>query len=177
MSDVLAQLKAHLDKDPQIAENVFVAPGAVVIGDVVLKKNSSVWFNAVLRGDLARIEVGEHTSVQDNVVMHIANDGPCIVGNHVTIGHSAVIHACTVGDECLIGMGAVILDGAVIGKQSIVGAGALVTQGSVFPEGSMILGSPAKLTRPLTAEERTWIKSLADKYTEVSAYYRSKAVK
>ena len=100
MSDVLAQLKAHLDKDPQIAENVFVAPGAVVIGDVVLKKNSSVWFNAVLRGDLARIEVGEHTSVQDNVVMHIANDGPCIVGNHVTIGHSAVIHACTVGDEC-----------------------------------------------------------------------------
>src|SRR5690349_10217956 len=129
------QLETFLQKKPSLGRNVFIARGAVVLGDVTLGDHSSVWFNAFLRGDINRIVVGHHTNIQDNAVLHLADDFPCIVGNYVTIGHSAIVHACTVEDECLIGMGATILDGAVIGAQSIVGANALVTQGVQIPPG------------------------------------------
>src|SRR6185369_9057837 len=117
------------------------------------------WYNAVLRGDINRIVVGEYSNIQDNTVVHLADDYPCIIGRYVTVGHSAIVHACTVEDECLIGMGATVLDGAIIGSQSIVGANALVTQGTVVPPGSMVLGSPGKVVRTLAQPDREMIRT------------------
>jgi carbonic anhydrase/acetyltransferase-like protein (isoleucine patch superfamily) len=130
-----------------------------------------VWFNAVLRGDINRIVVGHHTNIQDSAVLHLADDYACVVGNYVTVGHGAIVHACTVGDEVLVGMRATILDGAVIGEQSLVGAGAVVTPGTVIPPGSMVLGAPARVTRALRPEERLSLKHWAQKYVENSAFY------
>src|SRR5882724_13482806 len=127
MHPVENQLDKFLRQQPRLGQGVYIARGAVVVGDVTLGDFSSVWFNAVLRGDINRIVVGHHTNIQDNAVLHLADELPCVLGNWVTVGHSAIVHACTVGDECLVGMGSVILDGAVIGKQSIIGAKALVT--------------------------------------------------
>ena len=155
---------------PCLADSVFVAPGATVIGAVSLGYESSVWYGAVLRGDINHIVVGHHTNIQDNAVLHLADDFACIVGNHVTVGHSAIVHACKIGDEVLIGMGAVILDGAVIGKQSLIGAKALVTQGMKIPAGSLVLGAPAKVVRKLTGEERAGLKHWAHKYVVNGAY-------
>ena len=171
MSKLATQMERFLRKEPAIGKGVFIAPGAVVLGDVILGEHSSVWFNAVLRGDINRILVGHHTNVQDNAVLHLADDYGCVVGNYVTIGHSAIVHACTVGDEVLVGMGSTILDGAVIGERSLIGANALVTQGTRIPPGSLVLGSPAKVARPLTAEERSKLKSMAEKYVELASYY------
>jgi carbonic anhydrase/acetyltransferase-like protein (isoleucine patch superfamily) len=170
MSKLRKQLDRFLLKKPKLGKGVYIARGAAVLGDVTLGDYSSVWYNAVLRGDINRIVVGHHTNVQDNAVLHLADDFPCIVGNYVTIGHSAVVHACTVGDEVLVGMGAIILDGAVIGRQSIIGAKALVTQGTKIPAGSLVLGAPAKVVRALTKEERAGVKYWAQKYVENSAY-------
>lgn len=164
------QLGRFLGKQPKLGRGVFIARGAAVLGDVTIGDFSSVWYNAVLRGDINRIVVGHHTNVQDNAVLHLADDFSCIVGNYVTIGHSAVVHACKVGDETLVGMGAVILDGAVIGKQSIIGAKALVTQGTKIPPGSLVLGAPAKVVRTLTREERGGLKWWAEKYVANAAY-------
>ena len=125
MHPVEHQLETYLRRSPRLGVGVYLAQGAVVVGDVSIGDASSVWYNAVLRGDIHRIEIGHHTNVQDNAVIHLADDYPCLVGNYVTIGHSAIVHACTVGDDCLIGMGAVILDGAVIGKQCLIGAKSL----------------------------------------------------
>lgn len=133
-------------------------------------ENSSIWYNAVARGDINRIEIGHHSNVQDSAVLHLADEYGCIIGNYVTVGHSAIVHACTVGDECLIGMGAVILDGAVIGEQSLIGARALVTQRTQVPSGSLVMGSPAKVVRALTAEERAGLKYWAEKYAANAAY-------
>jgi carbonic anhydrase/acetyltransferase-like protein (isoleucine patch superfamily) len=170
MSKLRKQLDRFLLKQPKLGKGVYIARGAAVLGDVTLGDYSSVWYNAVLRGDINRIVVGHHTNVQDNAVLHLADDFPCILGNYVTIGHSAVVHACRVGDEVLVGMGAIILDGAVIGKQSIIGAKALVTQGTKIPPGSLVLGAPAKVVRALTAKERAGVKYWAQKYVENSAY-------
>jgi carbonic anhydrase/acetyltransferase-like protein (isoleucine patch superfamily) len=170
MSDLEGQLESYLRKAPVLGPNVYLARTAVVVGDVMLGANSSVWYNAVLRGDINRIEVGEGSNVQDNAVVHLADDYPCLIGRYVTIGHSAIVHACVVEDECLIGMGATILDGAVIGAQSIVGANALVTQGTIVPPGSMVLGSPGKVVRNLTSEDRAGLKKWADKYVANAAY-------
>jgi carbonic anhydrase/acetyltransferase-like protein (isoleucine patch superfamily) len=170
MSKLRKQLDRFLLKKPKLGKGVYIARGAAVLGDVTLGDYSSVWYNAVLRGDINRIVVGHHSNVQDNAVLHLADDFPCIVGNYVTIGHSAVVHACRVGDEVLVGMGAIILDGAVIGKQSIIGAKALVTQGVKIPPGSLVLGAPAKVVRMLTREERAGVKYWAQKYVENSAY-------
>jgi len=147
-----------------------LASTAILRGDVTLGDYSSVWYGAVLRGDISRIVVGHHSNVQDNAVLHLADDFPCLVGDWVTIGHSAVVHACTIGDECLIGIGATVLDGAVIGEQSLVGAGAVVTPGTVIPAGSMVLGAPAKVQRALTAEERAGLEHWAEKYVVNGAY-------
>ena len=164
------QLERFLTKQPRLGKGVYIARGAAVLGDVTIGDYSSVWYNAVLRGDINRIVVGHHTNVQDNAVLHLADDFPCIVGNWVTVGHSAIVHACRVGDETLVGMGAVILDGAVIGNQCIIGAKALVTQGMKVPAGSMVLGMPAKVVRPLTREERAGLKWWAEKYVANAAY-------
>jgi carbonic anhydrase/acetyltransferase-like protein (isoleucine patch superfamily) len=171
MSKLRQQLQTFLRKGPTLGKGVYIAKGAVVIGDVSLGARSSVWFNAVLRGDINRIVVGHHTNIQDNAVLHLADDFPCIVGNYVTVGHAAVVHACTVHDEVLVGMGSIILDGAIIGKQSIIGAGALVTQGARVPPGSLVLGAPAKVLRKLTPKERARIKTLAQKYVGIAAAY------
>lgn len=170
MSEIVSQLNSHLRKAPVIGRGVYIARTAVVLGDVELGEFSSVWYNAVLRGDINRIVVGHHSNVQDNAVVHLAADLPCLIGNYVTIGHSAIVHACAVGDECLIGMGCTILDGAVVGVQSIVGANALVTQGMEIPAGSLVVGAPAKVKRPLTPEERADLKIWAEHYVQSAAY-------
>ena len=166
--DIKERLARHLGRKPDIARAAFVAPNATVIGNVTLGPLSSVWYGAVLRGDIHSIEIGEGSNVQDLAVVHLADDYGVKVGNYTTIGHSAIIHACTIGDECLIGMGATILDGAVIGDHCIVGANALVTQRFVAPAGSMILGSPAKIVRPLKESELIGLRAWAEKYVEVA---------
>jgi carbonic anhydrase/acetyltransferase-like protein (isoleucine patch superfamily) len=163
-------LERSLGRTPQLGRQVYLAAGARVVGDVTLGDHASVWHNAVLRGDINRIVVGHHTNIQDNAVLHVADDFACLVGHWVTIGHSAVVHACTVEDEVLVGMGATILDGAVIGAQSIVGAHALVTQGFIAPPGTLVLGAPARVVRSLTAEERARLRSWAEKYAANAAY-------
>jgi carbonic anhydrase/acetyltransferase-like protein (isoleucine patch superfamily) len=170
MDKLLTQLDTFLRKEPVLGRDVYLASTAVVLGDVTLGDHSSVWYGAVLRGDINCIVVGHHSNVQDNAVLHLADDFPCVVGNWVTIGHSAVVHACTIGDECLIGIGATVLDGAVIGEQSLVGAGAVVTPGTVIPPGSMVLGAPAKVKRALTPEERAGLKHWAEKYVVNGSY-------
>lgn len=170
MAKLEKQLDKFLRKKPSLGEGVYIATGAMVLGDVTLGEYSSVWYNAVLRGDINRIVVGHHSNIQDNAVLHLADDFPCRIGNYVTVGHSAVVHACTVEDEVLVGMGAVILDGAVVGKQSIIGAKALVTQGTRIPPRSMVLGAPAKVVRALTRKERAGLKAWAQKYVENGAY-------
>jgi len=170
MEKLVGQLDTFLRQQPQLGQDVYIAKSAVVLGAVTLGDSSSVWYNATVRGDINRIEIGHHSNIQDNAVIHLADDYPCIIGNWVTVGHSAIVHACTVGDECLIGMGATILDGAIIGEQSIIGANALVTQGTVIPPGSMVVGSPAKVKRALTPEERAGLKYWAEKYVVNSAY-------
>jgi carbonic anhydrase/acetyltransferase-like protein (isoleucine patch superfamily) len=164
------QLDKFLRKQPHLGEGVYIARGAVVMGDVTLGDHSSVWYNAVLRGDINRIEVGHHSNIQDNAVIHLADEFPCLIGNWVTVGHSAVVHACTVGDESLIGIGAVVLDGAKIGNQCLIGANSLVTPGTEIPDGAMVFGAPGKVIRILSDTERNGLKTWAEKYVENSAY-------
>lgn len=170
-SPVATRLARALLQTPTLGRNVFVAPGACLVGDVTLGDYSSVWFNAVLRGDINRIVVGHHTNIQDNAVLHVADDFACLVGNWVTVGHGAIVHACTIEDETLVGMGATVLDGAVIGAQSLIGANALVPQGFRAPPGSLVLGVPARVVRALDAAERARLKTWAEKYVTVAACY------
>ena len=151
-----------------IDSNVFIAPGAQIIGDVNIKSGSSIWYNAVLRGDEGAICIGSNTNIQDLVMVHVSKNTSTVIGNNVTVGHGAIIHGCTIEDNVLIGMGSIILDRAQIGKNSIVGAGSLVTQGKYFPEGSLILGSPAKVKRPLTEEEIENVQSSAKNYAALA---------
>ncbi len=153
-------------KTPDIHPSAFVAPGAVVRGEVHLAENSSVFYNAVLRGDRAPISIGEGTNIQDNCVVHVEYDLPVTVGKNVTVGHGAILHGCTIGDETLIGMGAIVLNGAQIGKSCLIGAGALVTQNAVIPDGCMAVGSPARVKRPLTPEEMDGLRRSAADYRQ-----------
>ena len=168
------RLAKFLDQEPQIDETAYIASGGVVIGAVTLALHSSVWHNCVLRGDINSIEVGEGSNIQDGTIVHLADDYGVKIGRYVTVGHAAMVHACEIGDECLIGMQATVLDGAVIGSQSIIGAGALVTKGTQIPEGSLVLGSPAKVVRPLTDKERAKIKSIAEKYIIVAREHKKR---
>jgi carbonic anhydrase/acetyltransferase-like protein (isoleucine patch superfamily) len=170
MSKLIEQLDAFLLKRPVVGKGVYIARGAVVVGDVTLGDQSSVWYNAVVRGDINRIVVGPGSNIQDNAVLHLADDFGCYIGEFVTVGHSAIVHACEVGNECLVGMGATILDGAVIGNQCVIGANALVTQRQRIPDGSLVLGSPAKIARALTQQERNDLKPWAVKYVQNAAY-------
>ena len=169
------QIEGFLSKTPQIHPSAFVANGATVIGDVSLGEESSFWFHAAARGDINRIVVGARSNIQDGAVLHVADDFHCEIGSLVTVGHKAIVHACTVEDEVLIGMGAIVLDGARIGARSIIGAGALVTGGKVIPPGSLVIGSPAKVVRTLTQEEQDGIRVWADRYVTLSRVYMEKA--
>ena len=171
------QLNRFLDSNPSIHPTAFVAPGTDVIGDVTLSAESSVWFQAVLRADINRIVIGPRSNIQDGAVIHLADDFGTHVGELVTVGHKAILHACTIGDEVLVGMGAIVLDGAEIGPRSIIGAGALVTGGKKFPEGSLIIGSPAKVVRTLSHDEQAGIKMWAEKYVALSRAYRERQPK
>src|SRR6056297_4310283 len=154
-----------LDKSPQFEESVFVAPSADVIGDVTIGKDSSVWFNSTIRGDVNWIEIGERSNVQDNASIHVMNQtGPTRIGNDVTIGHNAMVHGCTVHDRVIIGIHATILDEAVIESNVIVAAGSLVPPGKRLESGYMYMGTPAKQVRELTDEEIASIKEHADNY-------------
>ena len=168
------RLAAHLGKTPDVSRALWVAPNATLVGDVTLGPRSSVFYGAVLRGDIARIVVGEGTNIQDNCVVHLADDKDAIIGAWCTVGHAAIVHACTIEDECLIGMGAKVLDGAQVGRRSLIGAGAVVTPGTVIPPGSMVLGTPAKVVRALTEHEQRGLKLWAEKYLAVAAAHAAK---
>ncbi|MEW6201514.1 MAG: gamma carbonic anhydrase family protein [bacterium] len=158
----------YLGKTPHIHRSAFLAEGCVIVGDVTIEEDASVWHNAVLRGDINRIRVGRMSNVQDGAVFHVADDFPCIVGNRVTIGHGVILHACAIGDDTTVGMGSIIMNGAEVGEKSIVAAGSLVPPGKKFPPRSMIKGSPAQVARELTDEEIEANIKMAQKYRRVS---------
>ena len=162
------RLERHLGKTSEVSRALFVAPNATVNGDVVLGPSSSVFYGAVLRGDIHEIRVGDGTNIQDNAIVHLADEFGAYIGAWCTIGHAAIVHACTIEDECLIGMGATVLDGARIGARSIVGANSLVSQRFSCPPGSMVYGSPAKVVRPLTDQEQAALRPWAEKYVVVA---------
>lgn len=168
-------LKKYLTKDPAIAPTAYIAPESVLIGDVRIGPRVSIWPQCVLRGDINYIEIGECSNVQDGTVIHMAENIPVIIGRYVTIGHLAMLHACTVENECLIGMHSTILDGAVVGHNSIIGAHTLVTQGMLIPPGSMVLGVPGKIVRSLSEEEQENLPQWAENYLEISAAYCSRS--
>jgi gamma-carbonic anhydrase len=167
-----ATIRPFGGKRPALGRNVFLAETCAVIGDVVVGEESSIWYGTVVRGDVMPIRIGARTSVQDNTVIHVTSDYQgTTIGSDCTVGHSAIVHACTVEDFCLIGMGSIILDGAVIGRGSLVGAGALVTPGTNIPPGSLVIGSPAKVKRPLDDKEREQIAYGAQHYVELARRY------
>ncbi len=159
---------------PRLDASVFVAEGARIVGDVEIGAGSSVWFNAVIRGDVHWVRIGQRTNVQDNAVLHVTHERFSLtIGNEVTIGHAAVLHGCTVDDRCLIGMGAIVLDGARIGAESMVAAGSLVLEGFAVPPGMLVAGVPARVKRPLTADERRSLAQSASNYVAYVSSYRS----
>ncbi len=159
-------------KTPIIPDSCFIAPTATVVGDVTMGEKVSVYYSAVVRGDEEPISIGESTNIQDGCVVHTSYGAPTAIGARCTVGHNAILHGCTVGDDTLIGMGAIILDGAVIGSECIIGAGALVTGGTVIPDGMMALGSPAKVRRPLTDEEKAKNRISTDHYEAHRRMYK-----
>src|SRR5467141_285964 len=165
-------IAARLKKGPTIHPTAWVVPGATVIGDVTLEEESSVWFGAVLRGDINRIIIGPRSNVQDNAVVHVDTGYPTSVGELVTVGHTAVVHACKIDNEVLIGMGAIVLDDVEVGARSIIGANAIVTMGMKIPPGSLVLGSPAKIRRQLTLDEQNDIARWAWSYVETAKEFR-----
>jgi carbonic anhydrase/acetyltransferase-like protein (isoleucine patch superfamily) len=164
-------LYAINDVEPKLAERAWAAPSADLIGDVRLGARASVWFGAVLRGDNTPLILGEETNFQDGSIGHSDADFPLTIGARVTVGHQAILHGCTVADDCLIGMGARILNGAVIESECIVGAGALVTEGKRFERGSLIVGAPARVVRQVTEEERRLLRESAAHYAEKAQRY------
>jgi carbonic anhydrase/acetyltransferase-like protein (isoleucine patch superfamily) len=165
-------IDARLKKGPTVHPTAWIVPGATVIGDVTLEEESSVWYGAVLRGDINRIVIGPRSNVQDNAVVHLDTGFPTIVGELVTVGHSAIVHACKIDNEVLVGMGAIVLDGAEVGARSIIGANALVTLGMKIPPGSLVLGSPGKIRRQLTLDEQNDLARWALSYVETSKHFR-----
>ena len=162
----MGSLIKYKGKVPQLGERVFIAEGACLVGEVSVGDDSSVFYNAVLRGDLAEIKVGNRTNIQDNVTVHVSTGVGVCIGDEVTVGHGAVLHGCVIEDNVLVGMGAVIMDGAHIKKNCIVGAGALVTAGKEFPEGSLVMGTPAHVVRTLTTDELRNVKIGVEHYLD-----------
>jgi len=161
---------------PQVHPSVFVAPGAIVVGKVELHENSSIWFNVSLRGDNDLIVLGEGSNIQEGSVLHTDTGHPLTIGKRVTVGHQAMLHGCTIGDESLIGMQAILLNGSQVGRHCIIGAGALVTGNTVIPEGSMVLGSPAKVVRPLKPEEIEMIRQAAAGYVDRAKLFNTELI-
>ena len=161
------------NKTPNVHPEAFVAPTADLIGNVTVGKGSSLWFGAVIRSDMERIEIGENTSIQDNCTLHADEGLPCIIGNNVTVGHNAIVHGCTVGDNTVIGMHSTILNGAVIGKNCLIGAGAVVKENSVIPDNSLVVGIPAKIIRTLDDANTKKQIANAEEYAKLGARYRS----
>lgn len=172
-----AIIDRYLDRLPTVAKDVLLAPGAAVVGDVRLGDDVSVWYGAILRGDLAPVVIGAGSNVQDGSVLHVGDASPCIVGVDVVVGHRAILHGCRVEDGCLIGMQATVLDDAVIGQGSVVGAGAVVTQRTVIPPRSLVLGTPARVVRKLTEEDEQFHRALAAKYVRLKENYRRDALR
>jgi carbonic anhydrase/acetyltransferase-like protein (isoleucine patch superfamily) len=165
-------LLAYRGKLPKLGERVFIAEGAKIVGDVEIGDHSSVWFNAVVRGDVDIIRIGKHTNIQDGSILHVMKDQyPLTLGDYVTVGHGVMLHGCSVDSHCLIGMRATILNNAKIGSQCIIGAGALVTEGTVIPARSLALGMPAKVKRELTDEEVAGIDEYARRYYSYKETY------
>lgn len=157
---------------PRLHPSVYVAPGGVVVGDVEVGEGSSIWFGAVVRGDVNHVRIGARTNLQDHTVVHVTSGThPTIIGDEVTVGHRVVLHGCTVERRALVGIGAIVLDGAVVSEESMVGAGALVPPGFVVPPRTLVLGAPAKVKRSLTAEELTHLARSAERYAEYAARY------
>lgn len=170
--DLSDRIETFAGKAPFISPSAFIAPNASIIGDVVVEEHASIWFQAVLRGDLNSIRIGPRSNVQDGAVIHLSDHFGTFLGERVTVGHGAILHACKVDDEVLIGMNSVILDGAEIGARSIIGANALVTGGTKIPPGSLVLGSPSKVVRTLSLEEQGDLASWADRYVILAEAYR-----
>ena len=163
------------DSTPSLGKECFIAPNADLIGKVYLKDHVSIWFQTVVRGDDDEIIIGKNTNIQDLCMLHVITGGPLIIGENVSVGHKVTLHACTIGDGSLIGMGSTILDRAVIGRNSLVAAGSVVAPGKVYPEGSMIMGAPAKVKRPLTEQEIQLYSNHYHSYLKTKADYLSQA--
>ena len=161
---------------PKVADTAFVAESADLIGDVTIGEHASVWYHTTLRADINKIVIGDYSNIQDNSCIHLADDFGCYVGKYVTVGHGVILHACTVEDNCLIGLGSIILDGAVIGQGSGVGAGALITKGTVIPPNALVLGSPAKVVKDLGPESADNNHKWAEKYVKLAARYTERVI-
>ena len=162
----------YRDRVPRISADVLVCAGAAIVGDVRIGAGASVWYGAVLRGDMNYIEIGAHSNIQDGTVVHLGDNDPTVVAEHVVVGHRAVLHGCTIERHCLIGMQATVLDGAIVGEGSIVGAGAIVSAGSLIPPHSLVLGVPGKVVKTLPAEKAHAHRMLAEKYARLAHNYR-----
>lgn len=160
-------------KTPKLGRDVFIAPGATVIGDTEIGDESSIWFGTVVRGDVFHIRIGRRTNIQDNSVIHVTTGAHAtIIGDEVTVGHRVILHGCTVHDGALVGMGATVMDRAVIGKGALVGAGSLVTEGTEIPPGMLAIGRPARVKRPLTEEEQRFLAYSSGHYVDIAQVYR-----
>ncbi|HVN49337.1 MAG TPA: gamma carbonic anhydrase family protein [Bacteroidota bacterium] len=169
----MANLIAYNGISPKLHPSVHVAEGATLVGNVEIGEQSSVWFHAVVRGDVNNITIGMRTNVQDNAVLHVTETFPLRIGNGITIGHNAVLHGCTIEDGCLIGMGSLILDGAIVKRGAMVAAGAVILEGMIVPEGVLAAGVPANIKRPLTDKEKLFLIQAADNYVGYVEQYRS----
>jgi carbonic anhydrase/acetyltransferase-like protein (isoleucine patch superfamily) len=158
---------------PTVPESAWVAPNATLIGRVILGERSSVYYGTVIRADIASISLGEGSNLQDNVTVHVESTNPVVIGAGVSVGHGAVLHGCTIGDDCLVGMSATVLTGAVIGAGTLVAAGAVVLEGSVIPPGSLVAGVPAKVRRLLTSDEQAELRANADHYLQYTEVHRA----
>ncbi len=167
----------YLGKYPKINETVYLCDNTVIIGDVEIEKGSSVWFGAVIRGDVNYIRIGKNTNIQDNSVLHVQHDtGPLIIGNGVTVGHNANLHGCKIGDNCLIGIGAIVLTGARVGKNCIIAAGAVVKENAVIQDGSLVAGVPGSVKRSLGESEINSIKESANNYIKYVKNFRRRVI-
>lgn len=159
-------IKTYLGKTPKLGKNTFMAETAVLVGDITIGEDSSILYGAVLRADAQPIVIGSRTNLQDNVVVHVGWKYGVSVGDGVSVGHGAILHGCTIEDGCLIGMGAMLLNGSIIGKGSLIAAGTLVTEGTVIPPGSVVMGTPGKVVRSVTEEDRNYLEEAAKEYVE-----------
>jgi gamma-carbonic anhydrase len=171
------RLNFFATQKPRIHSSAYVSPKAVLMGSVTLEEQVSIWPGAVLRADINTIEIGKCTNLQDGTIVHLADACGVRIGDYVTVGHGAKIHACTIEDECLIGIGAIVLDGAHIGHHSIIAAGSVVTPGMIVPPGSMVMGVPGKVVRSLNQEQQNEIRRWAERYLEVSSFWKKNLLK